>query len=108
MSPERQAGRPSADYSPTTSWGQLRAFNHSLFWRLFLGVRGGRGSPPVVCWARRDFTLLFGGPVFISATVSDVLLSPNPLNSALRSLDKEMVKTFVPAVFICAFVGDAD
>ena len=62
----------------------------------------------MVGWARHDFTLLFGGPVFISTTVSDVLLSPSPLNSAVRSLDKEMVKTLVPAVFICAFVGDAD
>ena len=57
------------------------------------------------------FPFSFGGCIILVA-VSDVLLSPNPLNSVLWSLDQEIVKTGAPwpvsAPFICAFVGNPE
>lgn len=57
------------------------------------------------------FPLLLVGCIIL-VTVSDALLSPNPLNSVLWSLDTEVVKTDAPlpvsAAFICAFVGNPE
>lgn len=45
------------------------------------------------------FPFSFGGCIILVA-VSDVLLSPNPLNSVLWSLDKEIVKQVTHGLFL--------
>lgn len=70
-----------------------------------------RGLPPAVRWAQALLASSLGA-VFMLDTVSDALLSANPLTSALGSLDTGVVKTdalsLVPAALICAFVGAAE
>ena len=56
MSPECQAGRPSADYSLTTSWGQLRAFTHSSGGSSW---EWGEAVVPLLWWVGRGTISLF-------------------------------------------------